>query len=153
MKKVKYNGKDEVQIISSIGEMRYDSMVLFNQYVIAIFQGLDMPLFQLTMDKVKHHYDKGEFMNAYNELVNFDIAIKFKEYKLDAMGICFALLLNGNQVDEDVLKTELQVLIDKGLKWEVVKESVLGFMNLLPEKFSPYLAAWEMMKQGTELKF
>lgn len=150
MKKVKYNGKDEVNIISSIGEIRYDAMILFNQYVIAIFQGLDMPLFQITMDKVKHHYDKGEFMGAYNELVNFDTAIKFKEHKLDAMGICFAILMNGKVVDEVALKEELQVLIDKGLKWEVVKDEVLNFMRQVPEKFAAYIQAWEMM--GAEIK-
>ncbi len=151
MKKIKFNGKDEISIVSSIGEIRYDAMVMFNSYVIAIFQGLDMPLFALTMDKVKHHYDKGNFMQAYNELVNFDTAIKFKEFKLDAMGICFAILLNGKDVSEESLKEELQLLIDKGLKWEVVKESVLDFMKQVQEKFSPYLQAWEMMGKGINL--
>lgn len=151
MKKVKYNGEDEVNIISSIGEIRYDAMILFNQYIIAIFQGIDMPLFSMTMDKVKHHYDKGEFMSAYNELVNFDTAIKFKEHNLDPMGICFAILLNGKVADEIVLKEELHILIEKGLRWEVVKNEVLNFMKQAPEKFSPYLTAWKMMETGTEL--
>ncbi len=146
MKKIKYNGKDEIHIISTIGEIRYDAMILFNQYIIAVFQGIDMPLFAVTMDKVKHHYDKGEFMSAYNELKNFDTAIKFKEHKLDALGICFAILLDGNVADEVTLKEELQILIEKGLKWEVVKDEVLNFMKQAPEKFNPYLTAWKMME-------
>ena len=151
MKKVKYNGKDEVNIISSISEIRYDAMVLFNQYILAVFQGIDLPLFALTMDKVKHHYDKGEFMQAYNELVNFDTAIKFKEHNLDPLGICFAILLNGSVTDEDALKNSLKALIDNGLKWEVVKKEVVNFMEKAPEKFSPYLAAFKMLENGTEL--
>ena len=147
MKKVKFNGKDEVSIISSISEINYDAMVMFQQYILAIFQGLDTPLFALTMDKVTTHFDNGNFMQGYNELRNFDTAIKFKEYKLDPMGICFAILLTGDRLDEDMLKTSLKGLIDKGLKWEVVKEEVINFMKQAPEKFNPYLTAWTMMSQ------
>ena len=150
MKKIKV-GEKQWEIISDIDEIRYDKMVMFNQYIIAVFQGIDMPLFALTMDKVNAHYNKGEYLQAYNELKNFDTAIKFKEHKLDPLGMCFALLLKGNETDEDVLKEELQVMIEEGLKWDVVKEEVLNFMKLYPDKFSPYLQAWAMMEAGIEL--
>ena len=150
MKKIELGGK-EYDIISNIGEIRYDKLVMFNQYILAVFQGLDVPLFALTMDKVKQHYDKGNFMSAYNELVNFDTAIKFKEFKLDALGMCFALMLKGDESDEDILKVQLQEMIDDGLKWDTVKDEVVNFMTLYPEKFSPYLQAWKMMGSGIEL--
>ena len=150
MKKIKV-GKKEYDVITTIGEMRYDKMVMFNQYIAAVFQGIDTPLFALTMDKVRHYYDKGEFMQAYNELVNYDTAIKFKEYQLDPLGMCFALMLKGDENDEDVLKEKIKDMIDGGLKWEVVKENVVNFMELLPEKFSPYLQAWEMLAIGKGL--
>lgn len=150
MKKIKL-GSQEYEIISTIGEIRYDKLVMFNQYIVAVFQGLDMPLFQITMDKVKHHYDKGNFMQAYNELVNFDTAIKFKEHKLDPLGMCFALMLKGDETDEDILKVSLNEMIDNGLRWDTVKDEVVNFMMLYPDKFSPYLQAWKMMEAGVEL--
>ena len=150
MRKIKI-GEKEYQIVSNIGEIRYDKMVEFNQYILAVFQGIDLPLFQLTMDKVKHHYDKGNFMQAYNELVNFDTAIKFKEYQLDPLGMCFALMLKGDETDEEVLKEKLREMIDAGLRWDTVKEEVVNFMKLYPDKFSPYLQAWKMMGTGIEL--
>lgn len=150
MKKINVGGV-EYEIISTIGEIRYDKLVMFNQYIVAVFQGLDVPLFALTMDKVKHHYDKGNFMQAYNELVNFDTAIKFKEHKLDPLGMCFALMLKGDETDEEILKVTMNEMILNGLKWDVVKDEVVNFMTLYPEKFSPYLQAWKMMGAGIEL--
>jgi hypothetical protein len=150
MKKIKLRTK-EFELISGIGELRYDKMVMFNQYIIAVFQGIDTPLFASTMDKVKHHFDKGEFMQGYNELVNYDTAIKFKEYQLDPLGMCFAILMKGDETDEDILKVNLRELIDDGLTWDMVKEEVVNFMALYPDKFSPYLQAWKMMGAGIEL--
>ncbi len=150
MKKIKLRS-GEYEIITSIGEIRYDKMVMFNQYIVAVFQGLDVPLFAMTMDKVKQHYDKGNFMSAYNELINFDTAIKFKDYQLDPLGMCFALMLKGDEADEDILKVQLHEMIEDGLKWDTVKEEVVNFMELYPDKFSPYLQAWKMMEAGIEL--
>lgn len=150
MEKLKVGNK-EYEMITSISEIRYDKMTLFNQYIIAIFQGLDMPLFQVTMDKVRNHYDKGEYMQGYHELVNFDTAIKFKEHNIDALGMAFILLLKSDETDERALMIVLNEMIDNGLKWETVKKKVLSFMNLLPERFSPYLQAWKMMETGIDL--
>ena len=150
MKKIKL-GEKEYEIVSDIGEIRYDKMVMFQQYIVAVFEGLDTPLFALTMDKVRHYYDKGEFMQAYNELTNFDTAIKFKEFQLDPLGMCFALMFKGNESDEDVLKVQLKEMIEAGLTYDVVKEEVVNFMLLYPEKFSPYLQAWEMIATGIKL--
>ena len=139
------------EIISSIGEIRYDKLVMFNQYIIAVFEGIDMPLFAITMDKVTNHMNKGEYMQVYNVLRNFDTAIKFKDYNLDPLGMCFALLLKGNEADEDKLKVQMQVLIEDGLLWDTVKDEVVNFMGLYPEKFSPYLQAWKMLAKEIEL--
>ena len=147
MKTIKV-GKKDVKIISDIDEIRYDKMVMFNQYIVAVFEGIDTPLFALTMDKVNHHYNNGDYMQAYNELRNFDTAIKFKEHKLDPLGMCFALLFEGDETNEDVLKSQMQELIEEGLKWDVVKKEVVDFMALYPDKFSPYLQAWKMMESG-----
>ena len=150
MKKIKV-GKKEFEIVSNIGEIRYDKFVMFNQYIIAVFQGIDVPMFQLFMDKIRNHYNKAEYMQAYNEIVNYDTALKFREHKLDPLGICFALMLKGDETDEGVLKDKLKELIDNGLKWDMVKEEVVLFMKLYPSKFSPYLQAWQMMEAGIEV--
>ena len=150
MKKIKIGSK-EFEIVSNIGEIRYDKMVMFNQYIVAVFQGIDVPLFALTMDKIKNHYNKGEYMQAFNEMQNFDTAIKFKEFQLDPLGMCFALLIKGNEADENVLKIELREMIEEGLMWDTVKEEVINFMRLYPDKFSPYLQAWKMIAAGIEL--
>lgn len=150
MKKIKL-GKKDYELIDNIGELRYDKMVMFNQYIIAVFQGIDMPLFQITMDKIKNHYNKGEYMQAYNEMVNFDTAVKFKEHQLDPLGMCFALLLRGNETDEGILQKKIREMIDDGLLWDTVKDEVVNFMKLYPDKFSPYLQAWKMMEAGVEL--
>jgi len=149
MKAIKV-GEKEVKIISDIDEIRYDKMVMFNQYIVAVFQGIDMPLFALTMDKVRLHFNKGDYMQAYNEMQNFETAIRFKEYKLDPLGMCFGLMLEGDETDEDVLKVKMQELIEEGLKWDTVKDEVVNFMALYPSKFSPYLQAWKMMESGIE---
>jgi len=149
MKAVKV-GEKEVKIISDIDEIRYDKMVMFNQYIVAVFQGIDMPLFALTMDKVRLHFNKGDYMQAYNEMQNFETAIRFKEHKLDPLGMCFGLMLEGDETDEDVLKVKIQELIEEGLKWDTVKDEVVNFMALYPSKFSPYLQAWKMMESGIE---
>jgi len=150
MKKVKFNGKDEISIISSVGEIRYDAMVMFQQYITAIFQGMDTPLFALTMDRVKSHFNNGDYVQVMSELINFDTAIKFKEYKLDPMGMCFAILITGDETDEDKLKEKLLSLTEKGLTWDVVQTEVFFFMKQVPERFSPYLQAWDMMGKGIE---
>ena len=90
-------------------------------------------------------------MQGYNELVNYDTAIKFKEFQLDPLGLCFSLLLKGDESDENVLKVKLREMIDDGLKWDTVKSEVVNFMALYPDKFSPYLRAWEMMGKGIKL--
>ena len=149
MKKIKI-GSVDYEIISDIGEIRYDKMVMFNQYIVAVFQGIDMPLFAITMDKVRNHFNKGEYMQAYNELTNFDTAIKFKEHKLDPLGMCFALMLKGDESNEKVLQEKLHEMIENGLKWDVVKTEVVNFMKLYLDKFSPYLQAWKMMEVGIE---
>jgi hypothetical protein len=108
-------------------------------------------MFAIAMEKVRHYFDKGQFMQGYNEIVNYDTAIKFREHQLDPMGICFAILMDGKETDETVLKEKLKTLADNDLKWEVVKEEVLNFMQQAPEKFHPYLVAWQMMTTGVEL--
>jgi hypothetical protein len=42
-------------------------------------------------------------------------------------------------------------MIEDGLTYDVVKEEVVNFMKLYPEKFSPYLQAWEMIATGVKL--
>ncbi len=150
MKKIKI-GNVNYEIVSDIGEIRYDKLVMFNQYIVAVFQGIDMPLFAITMDKVRNHFNKGEYMQAYNEITNFDTAIKFKEHKLDPLGMCFALMLKGDVTDEQLLKEKLHEMSENGLKWDTVKSEVVNFMQLYPDKFSPYLQAWKMMEVGIEL--
>ena len=150
MEKLKL-GKNEYELITSIGEMRYDKMLMFNQYIIAIFQGLDTTLFALTMDKVRHHFDKGNFIQGYQELVNFDTAIKFKEHQIDPMGMAFALMLKGDDTDEDVLKEKIVQMTKDGLAWETVKKKVWAFMSLLPEKFGAYLQVSKMLENEIDL--
>ncbi len=150
MKEIKL-GESTYKIVSDIGEIRYDKMVMFQQYITAIFQGLDMPLFALTMDKVRVHFNNGDYMQAYSELTNFDTAIKLKQINIDPLGMCFAIMLEGNEANEDVLQEKLNKMIDDGLAWDTVKEEVLNFMKLYPSKYSPYLQAWEMMGQGIGL--
>ena len=152
MKELKI-GKKKYKVINNIGEIPYSRMNMFNQYIAAVFQGLDIPLFAVTMDKVKSYYNNGEYMQAYNELVNFDTAIKMKEHQLDPLGMCFSLITvaTGEDLhnsDETFLKEKLQGMIADGLLWDTVKEEVLNFMKRYPDKFSPYLQAWEMMKTG-----
>lgn len=151
MKKVKIGKNETIEIVSNIGEIRYDKMVMFNQYIIAVFQGIDKPLFALTMDKVRVHFNKGEYMQAYNEIMNFDTAIKFSEFKLDPLGMCFALLIKGDETDEDALRDIINDLVEKGLKWDTVKKEVVNFMELYPDKYNPYLQAWKMLEKGIEL--
>ena len=156
MKNIKI-GDDEYKIISDIGEIKYSRMNLFNQYITAVFQGMDIPLFAVTMDKIKAYYNKGEYMQAYNEMVNFDTTIKMKEFQLDPLGMCFALITveegeDLNHVNETFLKEKLQRMISNGLSYDMVKDEVVNFMKRYPDKFSPYLQAWEMMtKMGNEL--
>ncbi len=153
MKKLKI-GKVEYQIIDNIGEIMYSRMNVFNQYITAVFQGMDIQLFAVTMDKINAYFNAGEYMQAYNELTNFNTAIKMKDYNLDPLGMCFALICvekdeDTTKVSDAELKAKLQRMIDGGLKWDTVKDEVLNFMNRYPDKFSPYLQAWEMMKMGT----
>lgn len=144
-------GKKEFKIVSNIGEIRYDKMTMFNQYIIAVFEGIDMPMYSLFMDKMRNHYNKAEYMQAWQVLTNYDTAIKFKEYKLDALGMCFSLLLEGNETDENVLKIKMQELIDQGLLWDTVEEEVINFMKLYQRRYSPYLQAFQMLEKGIEL--
>ena len=155
MKTIKI-GEEKYKVISNIGEIKYSRMNMFNQYISAVFQGLDIPLFAVTMDKVKAYYNNGEYMQAYNELVNFDTAIKMKDYQLDPLGMCFALITveegeDLNSTNETALKEKLKRMISNGLDYDVVKNEVLNFMNRYPDKFSPYLQVWEMMKTGSVL--
>lgn len=149
-------GEVEYRVITNVGEIKYGRMNVFNQYIAAVFQGMDIPLFAVTMDKIKAYYNKGEYMQAYNEMINFDTAIKMKDHQLDPLGMCFSLicLADGEKAevtDESLLKEKLNKMIDDGLEYDVVKEEVVNFMKLYPDKFSPYLQAWEMMKMGVEL--
>ena len=147
-------GEVTYQIIDNIGEIMYSRMNVFNQYIAAVFQGMDIPMFAVTMDKVKAYYNNGEYMQAYNEIANYDTAMKMKDYNLDPLGMCFSLICveedeDTTKTDDKELKAKLQRMIDEGLTWDAVKEEVLGFMMRYPDKFSPYLQAWEMMKMGT----
>ena len=113
-------------------------------------------MFMVTMDKVKAYYNNGEYMQAYNELVNFNTAITMKDYQLDPLGMCFALITveegeDLNSTNETALKEKLKRMISNGLDYDVVKNEVLNFMNRYPDKFSPYLQVWEMMKTGSVL--
>jgi hypothetical protein len=149
-------GEVKYRLITNIGEIKYSRMNVFNQYIAAVFQGMDIPLFAVTMDKIKAYYNKGEYMQAYNEMINFDTAIKMKDYHLDPLGMCFSLICledgeDATLTDEAFLKEKLQRMITEGLDYDVVKKEVVNFMKLYPDKFSPYLQAWEMMKMGVEL--
>lgn len=149
-------GEIKCRLIDNIGEIKYSRMNMFTQYITAVFQGMDIPLFKVTKDRIDAYYNKGEYMQAYNEIVNFDTAISMKEYQLDPLGMCFALICiekdeNLNELDEGLLKEKLQRFIANGLEYDTVKTEVVNFMNLYPDKFSPYLQAWEMMKKGVKL--
>ena len=154
MKELKI-GKKKYKIIDNIGEIMYSRMNVFNQYIAAVFQGMDIPLFAVTMDKVNAYFNKGEYMQAYNEILNFQTAISMREHNLDPLGMCFALICveegeDMTKTDDGELKAKLGRMIDDGLKWDTVKDEVLNFMKRYPDKFSPYLQAWEMMKMGIE---
>jgi len=142
-------GDLKVMVCEHKGDMRYHRFVKFKQYAPQFWEKMDSPLFESYFERIKDHFDKGEFTNALIKLLDYRVALNNIANSYDAWGVCFALITETDcenvdaKFDKDPndaeIKARLKIYSEKGLLAETVKEHVLAFMSASPETFQDHL--------------
>jgi len=129
---------------------------LFLSYLRMSVEGIDKPLFKVTMERAVARADKGEFFKAIKEFQDYDTAISLDQVNTTGLSMCFALICleEGEDqaiVDEDALKEKLDKMRKDGLTRGFVEESVTNFIKASPQSFGDYGTLITMMEEMKEI--
>jgi len=146
MKKLKINPELEITVCEGISDISYSRAVKFKQYISQLMFDITLPLFQQAFANYKKAADRGQHSNGLLIWQNFESAIKLKEPNVDALGICFSLIIKENEkdvsTDDNYHKDRIERLSKAGLSYEMVEEEVEAFMQAFPAIYS-YFSEWK----------
>jgi hypothetical protein len=138
-------GELEIKICEHAGDINYLRYVRFKQWVIQIWERMDVPVFKMHFDKFNDLFNQGKYNQGSFVWYDYKIAIEQKD--LDAWGVCFALLTvdtgeDANSIiDDSEIKKKIQNYSKHGLTAKTVKEEVVNFMKASPEEFGALMIA------------
>jgi len=158
-------GELKVNVCEHKGDITYARFVKFKQYAPQFWEKMDSPLFEVYWEAIMDLYNKGEFTQAIMKLRDYKVAIDNIKNSYDAWGVCFALItevrkeedsdkdmeekFQYNPNDADI-KAKLELFNKNGLKADVVKETVLDFMQASPETFMEHLTMFAIQSGMSE---
>jgi len=155
MKKIKI-GEKTYNLCQHKDDINIKRFIAFKQYAPMIWEKMDSPLFETYFDRIKSHFNKGNFTQILVELINFSAAINNMKHGYDGWCICFALICledgeDQTNVEESYLQEKLDRFINDGLTAGQVHKSVLDFMKASEEVFSAHLTMLALVGEGTIL--
>jgi hypothetical protein len=147
MKKIKI-GEVEYRVAEHKGDISYNNYVKFKQYVPQFWERMDSPLFEVYWEKVQDLFNQSKFIQGYNVLMDYRMALNNSKNSYDAWGVCFALICYKE--DEDIHTSKADDEIKKFLEEikvtpDVVVENVVNFMKASPETFQDHLALYAVL--------
>jgi len=146
MKKLQINNDLEVMVCEGISDISYSRAVKFKQYISQLMFDITLPMFQQAFANYKKALDRGQHSNGLLIWQNFESAIKLREPNIDALGICFSLIIKENEIDvstdDNYHKDRIERLSKQGLSYELVETEVEAFMQAFPAIFS-YFSDWK----------
>jgi len=148
--------KGSVLVAEHKGDINYRRYVKFKQIAPQFWERMDSPLFVTYLEKIQDAWNSGKWMQGYQVLLDYKLAIEEAQQDYDPWGLCFALICyeDGEEIDHvptDVeLKEKLDRLVKVGLTPDVIKEAVVNFMKASPETFQDHLILLEVQSTMTE---
>lgn len=140
-------GDLNVKICEHQGDINYLRFVRFKQWIIQIWEKMDVPSFAFYFEKFMDLHNQSKYAQSVTVWYDFKLAIEQKTNS-DAWGVCFALisLLDGEDPrscpDDSELKIKIDRLIKEGLTAGIVKEEVVNFMKASPEEFGVLMVTY-----------
>lgn len=153
MKKIKV-GEFTLEIATHKGDINYLNYVKFKQHVPQFWEKMDSPLFEVYHEKIQDLFNQSKFIQAYNVLMDYKLALNNSKDQYDAWGICFALIAYEPGEKIDRVLNDLQIK-ERLIKWinltpDIIVECVLDFMKASPETFRDHLVLFEMRNMMSE---
>jgi len=138
--------------VDDLYDIRFPS---FLSYLRMSLEGIDKPLFAMTMEKAEQLMDAKQWMKAWKQFDNYNTAINLPQTETTGLSMCFALICieegeDQVNVDESGLEKKLAKMRKAGLKRGFVEESVRNFMKASPDSFGDYIVLQEMMQEMKE---
>lgn len=142
-------GEFKVVVAEHKGDIIYKNFVKFKQYAPQFWEKMDSPLFMVYFEKIQDLFNQSKFMQAFQVLMDYKVALDNTKNSYDAWGVCFALIAYENEEDSKKELSELEIK-NKLAKWveltpEIIVENVMSFMKASPETFQDHLVAHELL--------
>ena len=156
MKQIKI-GKADYTLLESVNDINDKRFIVFKMYLLLSLEGIDRPLFRVTMEKAMAHFNHQRYIQAWGEFENYSHAIEYEKYNDDALSKCFALICleqgeDQANTDDNFLIEKLGRLHENGLTRGLVEESVQNFTIKSPLSFGSYsLRLEEVMTKFDEI--
>jgi hypothetical protein len=147
--------KGSVLVAEHKGDINYQRYVKFKQLAPQFWERMDSPLFVTYMEKIQDLFNQGRWMQGYQVLMDYKLAIDKNQQDYDAWGLCFALISyeDNEEIDHIPTDVELREKLDRmtkgGLTPEIIKDSVVNFMKASPETFQDHLILLEVQNTMT----
>ena len=152
MKKIKV-GTTELRIAENKGDISYNNFVRFKQHVPQFWEKMDCPLFEVYWEKVQDLFNQSKFIQAYNTMLDYRMALNNSKNSYDAWGVCFILISykKGEKMARTLGDDEIKErLAELELTPDMVVENVVNFMKASPETFQDHLALYAVLGMMTE---
>ena len=152
MKKLKV-GDIHLRIAENKGDISYTNYVQFKQYVPQFWEKMDSPLFEVYFEKIQDLFNQSKFIQAYNVLLDYKLALDNSKNSYDAWGVCFVLISyeEGEPIDRELADDQIKERLAKyKLTPDIVVENVINFMKASPETFQDHLALYAVLGMMTE---
>lgn len=147
MKQVKI-GNIDYRIAEHKGDISYNNYVKFKQYVPQFWEKMDSPMFEVYWEKVQDLFNQSKFIQAYNVMLDYRMALNNSKNSYDAWGICFALICykEGEDIHETKADDEIKKFLSEvEITPDIVVENVVNFMRASPETFQDHLALYAVL--------
>lgn len=135
------------------GDISYNNFVKFKQYVPQFWEKMDSPLFEVYFEKIQDLFNQSKFIQAYNVLLDYKLALRNSKNSYDAWGVCFVLItyLEGEPIERELGDDQIKArLATWKLTPDMVVENVVNFMKASPETFQDHLALFAILGMMTE---
>lgn len=152
MKRIKV-GDVKLRVAEHKGDINYLNYVKFKQYAPQFWERMDSPLFEVYHEKIQDLFNQSKFIQAYNVLMDYKMALDNAKNSYDAWGVCFVLISYEENENKDRLLDDDEIK-DRLTKWvhltpEIIVENVVNFMKASPETFQDHLVLYEMRDMMT----
>jgi hypothetical protein len=147
--------KGSVLVAEHKGDVNYLRYVRFKQLAPQFWERMDSPLFVTYLEKIQDAWNSGKWMQGYNFLLDYKMAIDQSKQPYDAWGLCFALISYEDGEEMEFVPTDVQLeeklarMVKNGLTPDVIQEGVVNFMKASPETFQDHLILLELQSTMT----